>query len=436
MKSDIFKSEFKNCPIVYVSWGGDRNNIDKHRNFKRLLEILEIDVDRLEPINQPTRFEKIILPDESFYCDNYPKELANELQLKRTDNHSRKFTSEFKETIELMRNFALKNRTPSAKKIYYLYGRKGVGEERLADYFKSKGYEIVLPEKLTLDEQLNLLINADSFASTLGSSSHNSIFLRDNVKVILIPRFNAFSGYQKALDQLHPLDINYIDATFSIFNMGHNGFCYVISQQLKRFFGDEWDGYSADDFKTFLEYANIYIKKGRNVNLYEVNSYGAIFTEFMNQLKWREDLIASYNVPFDFKTMRQLFGYQTHVHRKGWSSWLKGNAISNDINQQFDIQAVKINFPGHKVYYAVYFNDAEGWSEEVSNGEIAGTTGKSKPIYGIKIRLDESGAKEFDILYRVHTFDGEWTPWAKNGEVIYSHGQKLNAIQIKLETKT
>ena len=67
---------------------------------------------------------------------------------------------------------------------------------------------------------------------------------------------------------------------------------------------------------------------------------------------------------------------------------------------------------------------------------MAGTTGKSKAIYGIKIRFDEAGAKEFDILYRVHKFDGNWTDWAKNGEVIYSHGQKLNAIQIKLEKRT
>ena len=49
---------------------------------------------------------------------------------------------------------------------------------------------------------------------------------------------------------------------------------------------------------------------------------------------------------------------------------------------------------------------------------------------------DEAGAKEFDILYRVHKFDEQWTPWAKNGETIYSYGQKLNAIQIKLELKS
>ena len=128
--------------------------------------------------------------------------------------------------------------------------------------------------------------------------------------------------------------------------------------------------------------------------------------------------------------------YQTHVSGKGWSDWKSEEQISNDLEQKRQIEAIKINFPSHKVYYAVYWNDAEGWSAEVAAPEHAGTIGKAKPIMGIKIRLDEAGAKDFDIFYRVHTFDGTWTTWAKNSEVIYSYGQKLNAIQIKLENKS
>ena len=127
--------------------------------------------------------------------------------------------------------------------------------------------------------------------------------------------------------------------------------------------------------------------------------------------------------------------YQTYVAKKGWGKWISENRISDDIAQNLRIEAVKISFPAHDVYYSVCYNDKEGWSKEVASPEQAGTTGNGKPIYGIKIRLDEADAKKFDILYRVHKFDGEWTAWAKNGEAIYSHGQKLNAIQIKMEPK-
>jgi len=128
-----------------------------------LLEILGVDVGKIRPITQPTRFDKIILFDRSFSASY--------------------FTKEYRETMDIVRNFALKNQTPTAsKKIYYFYGRNQVGEERLAEYFKSKGYEIVLPEKLTLDEQLNLLINCESFAYTVGSCAHNSGFLHDKTE--------------------------------------------------------------------------------------------------------------------------------------------------------------------------------------------------------------------------------------------------------------
>ena len=395
--------------------------IEKMPNFKRLLEILEVDFDKLQPITQPTKFDKIILPDESFSVHSPPNG----------------FTAEYKETIDRVRDFAIKNWTPTSnKKVYYFHGlRSQVCEERLADYLKSKGYAVVSPEKLTLDEQLNLLINCEHFASTIGSCSHNAMFLRDGTEAIFIPRIpNRFTVYQQAIDELRSLKAIYIDATLSFFSNSFYGpFFYIISEQLKRFFREKWNGYDEEDFKTFLQYVKDSLRQGRVVNPNAMKYYAPVFEDFMEQLNRREDLIAAYDMPPRWETFQPSITYKTHVAKKAWSAWLNENQISNDIEQQLDIQAVKINFPGHKVYYSVYFNDAEGWSEEVTNGEQAGTTGKAKPIYGIKIRFDEAGAKEFDILYRVHKFDGNWTSWAKNGEVIYSHGQKLNAIQIKLE---
>ena len=121
-------------------------------------QILEIDADSLRPIVEPTQFEKVILPNPSFFAKGSKADFTLF------------FTTEYRETVDRMRNFALKNRTPIAcKKIYYYHGRIQIGEERMAEYFYSKGYAIIRPETLTLDEQLNLLINADSFASTLGS---------------------------------------------------------------------------------------------------------------------------------------------------------------------------------------------------------------------------------------------------------------------------
>ena len=419
LKSE-FMNQFKDCKLVYLlCTKREIFTLESYKAFRRLLEILDVNVDNLQLVTEPTQFDKIILPDESFYLDG-----------------NRKFTAEYREAIEQIRNFALKNRTPtSSKKLYFFYGSRGVGENHLAEYFKSKGYDVIQPEKLTLDDQLNILINCKSFASVIGSISHNSVFMRDGSETILIPRgLNGYANdYQRAINQVNSTNANYIDSTLSIFGDWAGNSSYIISPQLKKFFGDEWNGYEEEDFKTFLQYVKTNIQAGRVVNPDAMKYYAPALEDFMAQLNRHEDLIASYDMPKNWETFQPPLIYQTHVAKKSWSAWFNENQISNDIEQQLDIQAVKINFPGHKVYYSVYFNDAEGWSEEVTNGEQAGTTGKSKAIYGIKIRFDEAGAKEFDILYRVHTFDGNWTDWAKNGEVIYSHGQKLNAIQIKLE---
>lgn len=416
LKSEPFKKEFKNCSLVYIPWYN--SPLESQPNFRRLLEVLEIDVDKLQPITQPTKFEKIILADESIFPERY-----------------RRFTAEYRETIDRIRHFALKNQTPtSSKRIYYFYGRHQVGEERLANYFKLKGYEIICPERLTFDEQLNILINCESFASTLGSCAHNSIFLRDGTETIFIPRSRDFTGYQETLNLVHPLNVNYIDSSLSVFNRIHDWECYIISEQLKKFFGENFYGYEEGDFKAFLEYTKLAItQKGRSINPNQKKAYGSVFTDFMAQLRQREDLIAAYNMPPRWEQFQPTLTYQTHIHKKGWGAWQNEEQISGSLEDKLDIQAVKIKYLN--CYYSVYYDDKEGWSEEVTNGEQAGTTGKSKAIYGIRIRLDEAGTKEFDILYRVHKFDGEWTDWAKNGECIYSYGQKLNAIQIKLEPK-
>lgn len=416
LKSDIFKKELKNCPLVYVSWRG--LPLEQYPNFQRLLEIMEVDVNEFQAIEQPTQFDKIIFPDDSF-------------------TPAFKFTNEYCETIDYIRNFALRNRTSTAsKKIYYFYGRGQIGEERLAEYFRSKGYEIVSPEKLSLEEQLNLLINCESFASTLGSISHNSIFLPNKTETIFIPRASYFtSAYQKILNQVNDCKCNYVDSTLSIFSKKTpRANCFIISEQLKRFFGDKFNGYEDDDFKIFLQYAKKFLGKSNVIDPKTEAAYKSFLPGFIEQLLKREDLIKAYGMPHRWEYFRPLLNYQTHVGTKGWGDGEKSeDQISNPLDQKRDIQAIKINFPDCKIYYSVYYNDEEGWSKEVLAPEMAGTTGKAKSIYGIRIRLDEAGAKKFDIFYRVHKFDDTWTSWAKNGETIYSHGVKLNAIQIKLE---
>ena len=245
------------------------------------MQILGIDARALEPLEEPTQFENVIIPEQSFFF---------------AGNSTFSFTQEYRETIDRIRDFAIKNRTPTHKdKIYYFYGRHQLGESRLAAYFKSKGYAIIRPERLTLDQQLNLMINCKSFASTLGSCSHNSIFTQDNTEVILIPRAAySFTFYQQTLEQLHPMNSFYIDSSMSVFGKIHESYCFIISQQLKEFFGDKFYGYTKGDFDIFLEY---FKEHGNLIEPRAKRYYRNVFPNFVAQLRRQKDLLTDCALP-------------------------------------------------------------------------------------------------------------------------------------------
>ena len=140
-----------------------------------------------------------------------------------------------------------------------------------------------------------MLLNCENFASTLGSISHNTIFMNEGREVILIPRYPACNVYQLALDTLQNLDIYYIDSSISIFYQNWQGpHCYIVSEQLKKFFGDDFEGYSATDFIAFLGHMRLAMllkfDKGQNVDEY----YSNVYENFLNQIKSHKDLIEKF----------------------------------------------------------------------------------------------------------------------------------------------
>lgn len=301
IKSDTYKRFFSKLPIVYTPMRGG-----VIENFAKLLRILEIDVSKFFPIVKPVKFRNIILPDESFFLDKSKITFGKDkLFIEGTfdnfnGNDGAFFTKEYVELIDRIRNFALKNYSPmSQKKFYFFHGTNQVGEERIAKYFESKGYVILRPEVLPLETQLNIFANCESFASPLGSVSHNIIFLKDKTNVILIPRRAAFLNiYQHALNQIHDLNIFYIDSALSIFAEKWTGtFCYIVSENLRKHFGDEIkEKYTDEDFVAFLAYMKYAQSKGLQENQNDVEYLKNILPEFMAQLKKRTDLMKKFDI--------------------------------------------------------------------------------------------------------------------------------------------
>lgn len=130
--------------------------------------------------------------------------------------------------------------------------------------------------------------------------------------------------------------------------------------------------------------------------------------------------------------------YQTHVQDYGWQEWKNDGEMSGTSGQSKRLEGINIklqNLSG-SVEYQTHVQDI-GWQGWKSNGAMAGTSGQSKRLEAIKIKLSGDAANKYDIYYRVHAQDYGWLGWAKNGESAGSEGysKRLEGIEIKLVKK-
>ena len=90
-----------------------------------------------------------------------------------------------------------------------------------------------------------------------------------------------------------------------------------------------------------------------------------------------------------------------HVQHYGWLGWASNGEIAGTVGYEYRIEAIQIELvektseaPGKttnaylekeiQVKYQAH-GQTYGWQKEKANGEIAGTTGKSKRVEAIKI---------------------------------------------------
>ena len=135
--------------------------------------------------------------------------------------------------------------------------------------------------------------------------------------------------------------------------------------------------------------------------------------------------------------------YQSHLQNIGWESgWKQDGGTTGTTGQSRRLEAVNIkitdssNKDAH-IYYQSHLQNIgweSGWKQD---GETTGTTGQSRRLEAIKIKLDDASAKKYDIYYRPHIQDYGWLGWAKNGEPSGSEGlsKRLEALEIIIAKK-
>ena len=243
--SDEYREQYTGLKVIYTAHEGSL-----HKNFLDLLAKSGIDIQNFYEVKEPTVFKEIIIPDSSFWLDD-----------ERNDH----FTKEYRECIDRIKAPYARQKKDINKKIYYSHRNvrgfnNDIGEEKIERYLEKNGFEIVHPEKLNLDEQLDLLSRCSVFAATDGSNSHNSVFLPEDSEVIIILRSPYMTFHQLALNELYERQkIYYVDSSLSLLCKAdrptRGPFFYYVSKELVwRVEGrelEETDGYLKDNFKDF-----------------------------------------------------------------------------------------------------------------------------------------------------------------------------------------
>lgn len=132
--------------------------------------------------------------------------------------------------------------------------------------------------------------------------------------------------------------------------------------------------------------------------------------------------------------------YSTHVQDMGWQSWKQNGEMSGTTGNSKRLEGIKIRLDNIDenvgIRYSTHIQDI-GWQSWKQNSEMSGTTGQSKRLEAIKIELTGELIDYYDIYYRVHVENLGWLDWAKNGENAGSAGYsyRLEGIEIKLIVK-
>ena len=133
--------------------------------------------------------------------------------------------------------------------------------------------------------------------------------------------------------------------------------------------------------------------------------------------------------------------YSVHAQTYGDLDWVADGESAGTTGESKRLESIMIKldedcpYTGgieYKVHCQTY-----GWKDWAKDGARAGTTGESKRVEAIMIRLTGDISNKFDVYYRVHAQRYGWLDWAKNGEIAGTTGvsYRLEAIQIVLVDK-
>lgn len=129
---------------------------------------------------------------------------------------------------------------------------------------------------------------------------------------------------------------------------------------------------------------------------------------------------------------------QTHVQNIGWQPIVSDGMIAGTTGRSLRVEALRLTLgsgiESGGVQVRAHVANI-GWQDWASS--TAGTTGRSLGVEAVQIRLNGDAANLYDVWYRVHSANFGWLGWTKNGDSAGSEGfaRSVEALQVKVLPK-
>ena len=173
----------KNTKFVYhvfENFNEQQKNAFLNSNMMQYLAVLGINRDNIVFIKKPTTFEHIIIPESGISISDGNCYLTDEARLV------------WLHLNKMMAGYENKNSIVSSKRVYLsrravkapIQGRILLNEDEVESYFRSIGFEIIVPEDLSQIEMQKALSTTNFIAGSPGSGLQNSFFIPNPAKTL------------------------------------------------------------------------------------------------------------------------------------------------------------------------------------------------------------------------------------------------------------
>ncbi len=217
-----------NLNDIYIAYIADN---DISGNFLEFLKLLGIKIEKCIRVNKPMRFNRIYIPDQSAKPGEW-------------------YTNEFKNIFKTVTKNALKNTNISSnnKKIYFtrthfnIACKKEIGENIYEDIFKKNGYEILIPEKLSLSEMIYYINTSETIVCINGTIPLNIIFALHPINLIVLNKTEIFHKNLMYFIDIIKNSITYIDIYSPKYkgkNIGVGPFLMTLTDNMKKYCENE-----------------------------------------------------------------------------------------------------------------------------------------------------------------------------------------------------